>query len=187
MRYKRVRVILNPHGGKGDAQQLFNQRVLPLFQIAGIQCDLEITKYAGTPLSSLQTKANAKDMALTHEPDKYEGVLLVSGDGLVNEFVNGLMQRLPVDRIFNGRVDCCYAIYNTPICHISAGTQNQIAGGMGTRCFETAAYCIIKVSPRIGCQRSTESKEWMCCASLRTICLCSIRCAGLSRGSEAIW
>ena len=39
------------------------------------------------------TVANAKDMAITHEPDKYEGVLLVSGDGLVNEFVNGLMER----------------------------------------------------------------------------------------------
>lgn len=36
---------------------------------------------------------NAKDMAITHEPDKYEGVLLVSGDGLVNQFVNGLMER----------------------------------------------------------------------------------------------
>ena len=92
--------------------------------------------------------ANAKDMALTHEPDKYEGVLLVSGDGLVNEFVNGLMQRFLFDRVLIQSVDCCYAIYNTPICHISAGTQNQIAGGMGTRCFETAAYCIIKVSPR---------------------------------------
>lgn len=42
-------------------------------------------------------------------------------------------------------VDCCYAVYNTPICHVSAGTQNQIAGGIGTNCFETAAYCIIKV------------------------------------------
>ena len=39
------------------------------------------------------TVANAKDMAITHEPDKYEGVLLVSGDGLVHEFVNGLMER----------------------------------------------------------------------------------------------
>ena len=47
MRVKRVRVILNPHGGKGDAQQVFNQRILPLLQLAGIQCDLEITKYAG--------------------------------------------------------------------------------------------------------------------------------------------
>lgn len=43
------------------------------------------------------------------------------------------------------RVDCCYAVYNTPICHVSAGTQNQIAGGIGTTCYETAAYCIIKV------------------------------------------
>ncbi|KAK8823672.1 hypothetical protein WA577_002591, partial [Blastocystis sp. JDR] len=123
-RVKRVRVIVNPHGGKGDAQQVFNTRILPLLQLAGIQCDLEITKYY----------ANAKDMAITHEPDKYEGVLLVSGDGLVNEFVNGLMQR----------VDSCYAIYNTPICHVSAGTQNQISGGIGTTCYETAAYCIIK-------------------------------------------
>ena len=131
--------------------------------------------------------ANAKDMALTHEPDKYEGVLLVSGDGLVNEFVNGLMQRFVSDRVLTHSVDCCYAIYNTPICHISAGTQNQIAGGMGTRCFETAAYCIIKVSPRFSSYRSTESKEWTCCACLRTTCPCSTRCAGLSRGLEEIW
>ena len=41
-------------------------------------------------------------------------------------------------------VDACYAIYHTPICHVSAGTQNQIAGGIGTSCYETAAYCIIK-------------------------------------------
>ena len=46
-RYKRVRVIVNPHGGKGDAQLLFNTRILPLLQLAGIQCDLEITKYSG--------------------------------------------------------------------------------------------------------------------------------------------
>lgn len=36
-------------------------------------------------------------MAITHEPDKYEGVLLVSGDGLVNQFVNGLMERQDED------------------------------------------------------------------------------------------
>ena len=42
-----VRVIVNPHGGKGDAQLLFNTRILPLLQLAGIQCDLEITKYSG--------------------------------------------------------------------------------------------------------------------------------------------
>lgn len=46
-RVKRVRVIVNPHGGKGDAQQVFNTRILPLLQLAGIQCDLEITKYYG--------------------------------------------------------------------------------------------------------------------------------------------
>ena len=37
-------------------------------------------------------------MAITHEPDKYEGVLLVSGDGLVHEFVKGLMERCGRDR-----------------------------------------------------------------------------------------
>lgn len=49
-RVKRVRVILNPHGGKGDAQQVFNSRILPILQIAGIQCDIEITKYSGNVL-----------------------------------------------------------------------------------------------------------------------------------------
>lgn len=49
-RYKRVRVIVNPHGGKGNAQQVFNTRILPLLQLAGIQCDLEITKYYGIPI-----------------------------------------------------------------------------------------------------------------------------------------
>ena len=92
-RIKRVRVILNPHGGKGDAQQVFNTRLLPLFQIAGIQCDIEITKYSCIFLIFILQIANARDLAITHEPDKYEGVLLVSGDGLVNQFVNGLMQR----------------------------------------------------------------------------------------------
>lgn len=46
-------MILNPHGGKGDAQQVFNSRILPILQIAGIQCDIEITKYSGSGLLSV--------------------------------------------------------------------------------------------------------------------------------------
>ena len=128
---------------KSSISAFFPFSKLPAFNAISKSQNMQVRFFLFPP-----NPANAKDMALTHEPDKYEGVLLVSGDGLVNEFVNGLMQRFLFDRVLIQSVDCCYAIYNTPICHISAGTQNQIAGGMGTRCFETAAYCIIKVSPR---------------------------------------
>ena len=49
-------------------------------------------------------------------------------------------------------VDSCYAIYNPPICHVSAGTHTQISGGIGTTCYETAAYCIIKVGVKGACE-----------------------------------
>ena len=35
---------------------------------------------------------------------------------------------------------------------MSAGTQNQISGGIGTTCYETAAYCIIKVGVKGACE-----------------------------------
>ena len=50
---------------------------------------------------------HARDMGFNHNPALYEGVILVSGDGMVNQFVNGLYMR----------PDACYAISYTHILY----------------------------------------------------------------------
>lgn len=82
-RDKTLRIIINPHGGNGTAMEIYNQIACPLLQSSGIKTKLEITSYSG----------HAYTMGLNHNPINYEGVILVGGDGLINEFVNGIMAR----------------------------------------------------------------------------------------------
>lgn len=60
----------------------------------------------------------AKELAL----DDYEGVALVSGDGLVSEFIQGLVERTDRERALK-----------FPILHIPGGTGNGLAASV--------AYC----------------------------------------------
>lgn len=82
-RDRTLRIIINPHGGNGTAMDIYNQIAAPLLLASGINTQLEITSYSG----------HAYSMGLNHNPIEYEGVILVGGDGLINEFVNGIMVR----------------------------------------------------------------------------------------------
>lgn len=65
--------------------------------------------------------------------------LFSSGDGTVNEFLNGILSRTDYRSI----------LFSTTIGCIPAGTQNSLARGMGTDSLYTALYCLVKRKARL--------------------------------------
>ncbi|XP_048490327.1 sphingosine kinase 1 isoform X2 [Beta vulgaris subsp. vulgaris] len=105
-RPKRLFVLVNPYGGKKSASKVYVDTVQPLLEDAGIQFTVQETKY----------QLHAKELAYGLDLTKYDGVVCVSGDGVLVEVTNGLLQRDDWD-----------AAIKMPIGVIPAGTGNGVA------------------------------------------------------------
>lgn len=105
-RPKRLLVLLNPYGGNRSATKVFLDEVKPLLDDANIHYTLQETKY----------RLHAKEIAHSLDLLQYDGVLCVSGDGILAEVVNGLLER----------EDWSSAI-KMPLGVIPAGTSNGMA------------------------------------------------------------
>ncbi|KAJ8521628.1 hypothetical protein ONZ45_g1678 [Pleurotus djamor] len=79
-RGRRLKVLVNPFGGKGKARAIFMQKVEPILMHAGCSLDVVYTTHGG----------HAYEIAKTLPIDDYDAVVTVSGDGLVHEVLNGL-------------------------------------------------------------------------------------------------
>ncbi|KAI4526696.1 hypothetical protein K525DRAFT_188566 [Schizophyllum commune Loenen D] len=75
---RKLKVLVNPHGGQGKGLVVWRKRIEPIFKAAGCQIDLTITTHNG----------HAYDLAKTLALD-YDAVVTVSGDGLIHEVLNG--------------------------------------------------------------------------------------------------
>lgn len=82
-RPKRFLVLLNPFGGKKNARRILQEHVKPLLDLAKVTITLQETKF----------QLHAKDIAKTMDLSQYDGILCVSGDGILVEVVNGLLER----------------------------------------------------------------------------------------------
>ncbi|KAJ4833902.1 Sphingosine kinase 1 [Turnera subulata] len=102
-RPKRLFVFVNPFGGKNCASKIFFDDVKPLLEDAGVQFTLQETKY----------RLHAKDVASHLDLSKYDGIVCVSGDGVLAEVVNGLLSR-----------DDWSEAIKMPIGMVPAGTGN---------------------------------------------------------------
>ncbi|KAL2932047.1 Sphingosine kinase 1 [Bienertia sinuspersici] len=105
-RPKRLFVLVNPFGGKKSASKVFVDTVQPLLEDAEIQYTLLETQY----------HQHAKELAYGLDLTKYDGVVCVSGDGILVEVVNGLLHRS----------DWNTAI-KIPLGVVPAGTGNGVA------------------------------------------------------------
>lgn len=88
-RPKRLLVFINPYGGKRKGPSIYEEKVYPLFQSAGIEVDCVITQRAN----------HAKDMLedVNFCLKNYDGVVCVGGDGMFSELLNGLLIRTQKD------------------------------------------------------------------------------------------
>ncbi|KAB2007341.1 hypothetical protein ES319_D10G023400v1 [Gossypium barbadense] len=114
-RPKRLLIFLNPFGGKKSATKIFSEDVKPYLEDADIQITVIETKH----------QLHAKEVAKTMDLSKYDGIVCVSGDGILVEVVNGLLER-----------EDWSAAINMPIGMVPAGTGN----GMVKSLLHAAGY-----------------------------------------------
>ncbi|XP_066307116.1 sphingosine kinase 2-like [Miscanthus floridulus] len=105
-RPKRLFVFVNPFGGKKCAKKIYDTEIKPLFEAAGVNITLQETEYQG----------HSREVASSLDLAEYDGVVCVSGDGVLVEVVNGILQRTDWEEAIK-----------MPIGVIPAGTGNGMA------------------------------------------------------------
>jgi len=78
---RKILALLNPFGGEGRALEIYAE-VKKMLDNA----HLDIT------IVHTERKLHAFDLVKTNlKPGQYDGIITISGDGLLNEIVNGMM------------------------------------------------------------------------------------------------
>ncbi|KAJ0791566.1 putative sphingosine kinase [Helianthus annuus] len=151
-RPKRLFLFVNPFGGRKSASKVFTDDVKPILEDANIEYTLQGLCLLNVYLLSMHTlfcfsfglfvtsetkyQLHAKEVAHDLDLTKYDGILCVSGDGILVEVVNGLLERK----------DWQVAL-KIPIGVIPAGTGNgmikSLLDSAGQPC--TAAYAMLSV------------------------------------------
>ncbi|GLJ56160.1 hypothetical protein SUGI_1205580 [Cryptomeria japonica] len=118
-------VILNPRSGRGRSSKVFYNKVHPIFQLAGFKLEVVETESAG------HARTLASKVDLSKFPD---GIICVGGDGIINEVLNGLINR-----------DDPKEAMTVPIGIIPAGSDNSLVWTvLGVRDPISAALAIVK-------------------------------------------
>lgn len=103
----RLLVFVNPHSGKGKSLQTFRKVVAPLLDSNNLNYDLVITT----------GRDHAKSVLISHEDlGSFNAILILSGDGLVFEAVNGIL----------GRGDGFKILPTLPMSIIPSGSGNGL-------------------------------------------------------------
>ncbi|KAH9549445.1 hypothetical protein CY35_10G020600 [Sphagnum magellanicum] len=127
-RPKRLFVIVNPFGGDGIGKKVFARTVEPLLKAAGVTIVMQETQFQG----------HAKDLAKSFNLSEIDGIVCVSGDGVLVEVLNGLLDRGDSE-----------SAIKLPLGIIPAGTGNGMAKSVldlsGEACdAATATFAIIR-------------------------------------------
>ncbi|KAM4882722.1 ceramide kinase isoform 2-T3 [Thomomys bottae] len=82
-RPKRLLVFINPFGGQGRGERVYERKVAPLFSLASVTTHVIITEHPN----------QAKEALYEMDLDGYDGVVCVGGDGMFSEVLHGLIGR----------------------------------------------------------------------------------------------
>ncbi|KAJ5950347.1 uncharacterized protein N7479_008760 [Penicillium vulpinum] len=125
LRGKRLKILINPFGGKGAAASLYQRYAAPVFAAAKCQVDVQSTEYRG----------HAIEIAENLDIDAYDAVVCCSGDGLPYEVFNGLGKR----------PDARKALAQTAVALLPCGSGNGLTwNAFGTGSVSIAALAIVK-------------------------------------------
>ncbi|KAJ5588286.1 hypothetical protein N7537_010964 [Penicillium hordei] len=125
LRGKRLKVLVNPFGGKGTAPSLYQRYAAPVFAAAKCQVDVQTTEYRG----------QAVEIAENLDTDAHDAVVCCSGDGLPYEVFNGLGKR----------PDARKALAQTAVALLPCGSGNGMTwNSFGTGSVSIAALAIVK-------------------------------------------
>ncbi|KAJ5224617.1 uncharacterized protein N7469_008120 [Penicillium citrinum] len=124
-RRKRLKVLINPFGGKGSASNLYKTYAAPILAAACCQVDVQTTEYRG----------HAIKIAEHLDLDAYDAIICCSGDGLPYEVFNGLGKRP------NGRE----ALAKMAVALLPCGSGNGMTWNcLGTESVSVATLAIVK-------------------------------------------
>ncbi|KAG0223168.1 hypothetical protein BGW42_006080, partial [Actinomortierella wolfii] len=119
-----VQLGVNPKGGVGQAKDIADTIVKPMFKHSGLLLTEKYTEYA----------KHAIDIAKNLDLTSIDTLATVSGDGVLHELINGLLSRPDWDDV-RQRIQ---------LALISAGSGNAIATSIGTRDRKVATLALIR-------------------------------------------
>ncbi|XP_075946861.1 sphingosine kinase 1-like [Anarhichas minor] len=82
-RPSRMMLLVNPQSGKGQALTLYNNHVQPMLSDAGVTHTLVIT----------ERQNHARELVKEADLSQWDALVIMSGDGLLFEVINGLLER----------------------------------------------------------------------------------------------
>ncbi|KAG0333537.1 sphinganine kinase lcb4 [Podila humilis] len=82
-RSRHYKVLVNPFGGQGLAKKMWERTAEPIVKAAGCTYDLTYTTH----------RYHAKEIARDLNIRQFDAIICVSGDGVIHEVINGLMER----------------------------------------------------------------------------------------------
>jgi sphingosine kinase len=125
---KRIKVLVNPHAGKGSAEKWYHRDTEPLLEAAQCSVDMVKTKYMG----------EAVEIAGSMDTDAFDVIACCSGDGLPHEVFNGLGKR----------PDAKKALSKLAVVNIPCGSGNAMSCNLnGTSSASLATLAMIKGIP----------------------------------------
>ncbi|XP_056608358.1 sphingosine kinase 1 [Triplophysa dalaica] len=104
-----VMVLVNPQSGWGQAMALYNSHIQRMLTEAGIQHTLVIT----------ERQNHAREMMRNADLTQCDAIVILSGDGLLFEVVNGLMDRQDWEKAIQ-----------TPVGILPGGSGNALAASV---------------------------------------------------------
>ncbi|KAH9525196.1 hypothetical protein Btru_000603 [Bulinus truncatus] len=135
-RPKKLFVVINPIGGEGKGQQIYNESVEPLLRLAGIETFVVMT----------ERSKQALEIGESTDFSRYDGIVVIGGDGLYQEMIQGLTlkeQKISGKNYNNHEEEL--SKLTLPVGIIPAGTGNGFAHFInGTKDVKTAALNIIR-------------------------------------------
>lgn len=124
-RRKRIKVLVNPFGGKGSAPKWYMRDIEPILAAAHCEIDVERTQYNG----------HAVEIAKNLDTSAWDVVACCSGDGVPHEVFNGLAKKK----------DAARALADVAVVQLPCGTGNAMSWNLnGTESPSLAALCIVK-------------------------------------------
>lgn len=105
----KVIVIINPFGGRKKGELIYRKRIEPILKKANVERDIHLTTGMGDAFEYLKKG----------RWDSYEALMVIGGDGLLHECINGLIKNASRN------------VSTLSICAIPAGTSNAVARSLG--------------------------------------------------------
>lgn len=122
---KRLKVLVNPFGGRGVAKRLYKNEIEAMLKAAGCQIDVQYTTH----------NRHATEIAEGIDITKYDVIACASGDGLPHEVFNGLARQK------NPR----HALRQIAVVQLPCGSGNAMSLNLaGTDSPSLAALALIK-------------------------------------------